>query len=82
MDQYDYISLRIINACLREDVSGLITKGTITEDGDQNWLIYQGLNCRLRIAVRASDYMQPWVAIQPCWQIDNDGEWVESVKVV
>ncbi|ECC6918448.1 hypothetical protein DAE56_06415 [Salmonella enterica] len=78
MNQYDYISLRIINTCLREDVSGLITKGTITEDGDQNWLIYQGLNCRLRIAVQASDYMQPWVAIQPCWQVDNDGRWVQD----
>lgn len=78
MNQHDYISLRIINASLREDVGGLVSTGTFINDEGQQWLVYQGPTNRLRLAVSTSDYMQPWVTIQPHWQIDIDGSWVQD----
>ncbi|QKJ87619.1 Short-chain isoprenyl diphosphate synthase [Paramixta manurensis] len=76
MNQHDYISLRIINACLREDVGGLISKGTFTAEAGQHWLVYHGSQQTLRLAVLVSDYMQPWVAAHPHWQTQINGDWV------
>ncbi|MCX4187003.1 IucA/IucC family protein [Methylophaga sp. OBS4] len=69
MSQHDYITLRIINACLRENVADLLSAGRIVEDEGQHWLYVDHLEQPLRLAVRASHYMQPWVAIAPSWQV-------------
>ncbi|MEW5289812.1 IucA/IucC family protein [Erwinia papayae] len=75
MDQQDYITLRIINACLREDVSGLVSNGHILKEQQQCWLIYQTARQKLRLAVSASDYMQHWQALHPRWEVETATGW-------
>ena len=75
MNQSNYISLRIINACLRENVGGIISNGKIIKHDGHNFLYYQGQRHRLRISVQASDYMQPWQADSAHWEVEEDGVW-------
>ncbi|KIS42556.1 IucA/IucC family protein [Kosakonia radicincitans] len=75
MNQHDYITLRIINACLRENVSGLISRGQITQDSQHQWLTWQSASQTLRLQVNACDYMQPWRAVSPEWQIKTAQGW-------
>ncbi|MBU9825226.1 IucA/IucC family protein [Rahnella perminowiae] len=78
MNQHDYITLRIINASLREDVGGLVSTGRITEQDDQQWLVYEAAQHKLRLAVRASDYMQRWQAIYPHWEVQTLTGWQQQ----
>ncbi|MBD8109290.1 IucA/IucC family protein [Erwinia persicina] len=78
MNQHDYITLRIINASLREDLGGLVSTGRITEQDDQQWLVYQAAQHKLRLAVRASDYMQRWQAIYPHWEVQTLTGWQQQ----
>ncbi|WJY17145.1 IucA/IucC family protein [Pectobacteriaceae bacterium CE90] len=75
MNQRDYITLRIINACLRENVSGVLSRGEVRLENGEHWLYNAHLNAPLRLLVRESDYMQPWVAVAPDWQILNKDDW-------
>jgi len=75
MNQHDYITLRIINTCLRENVSGVLTQGDVRQEHGGYWLYNSHLNHPLRIEVEASDYMQSWVAIAPRWQIQQGDSW-------
>lgn len=75
MNQHDYITLRIIDTCLREDVSGVISRADITTTADQTWLQYRNGDVILRLAVRASDYMQRWRAVSPVWQVQTADGW-------
>ncbi len=75
MNQHDYIALRIINTCLRENVSGVLTQGDVRQEHGGYWLYNSHLNHPLRIEVEASDYMQSWVAIAPRWQIQQGDSW-------
>jgi len=69
MSQHDYITLRIINACLRENVAELLSAGSIIEEDGKHWLYVEHLEHPIRLAVRASHYMQAWVATLPWWQV-------------
>ncbi|WP_226376609.1 IucA/IucC family protein [Musicola paradisiaca] len=77
MNQHDYITLRIINACLRENVADLIAQGTIRREEDGCWLYASHLRVPLRLRVRDSDYMQPWVAATPAWQERHQDGWLD-----
>lgn len=68
MNRHDYITLRIINASLRVNFGRLVNTGCITEQDDQQWLVYQAAQLRLRLVVRGSDYMQRWHALYSHWQ--------------
>jgi len=78
MTQHDYITLRIINACLRENVSDLISNSNIVEQDGQQWLVYPSATQTVRLAVRACDYMQRWQAIFPHWQVRTDAGWQQQ----
>lgn len=73
MNPQDYITRRIMDACLREDVGGLRSRGEIQRDGTDTWLYVPHLGLRLRVA--ASDYLQPWVVVEPCWQQRHHQAW-------
>ncbi|MEE3645191.1 MULTISPECIES: IucA/IucC family protein [unclassified Brenneria] len=75
MNHQDYITLRIINASLREDVSALVSRGDIRRQDGEYWLYAAHLNTPLRIQVQSSDYMQSWVAVAPRWQIPAGEGW-------
>ena len=78
MNQHDYITLRIINACLREDVGGLLSKGRLLRHRGRLWLTYPAINPRLRLTVAASDYMQPWLTRNPWWERHTEDGWVRD----
>lgn len=78
MNQHDYITLRIINASLREDLGGLVSTGRITEQDDRQWLVYQAAQHKLRLVVRVSDYMQRWQAIYPHWEVQTLTGWQQQ----
>lgn len=75
MNKHDYITLRIINACLRENVSGLVSQGQVTAESAGQWLTWQSPSQTLRLAVQACDYMQQWQALSPEWQIKTAEGW-------
>jgi len=75
MNQQDYITLRIINACLRENVSGLLSQGHISLENNHHWLNWQSPHQLLRLEVHACDYMQPWQALSPIWQVKTAQGW-------
>ncbi|MDF7662809.1 IucA/IucC family protein [Erwiniaceae bacterium L1_54_6] len=75
MNQHDYITLRIINACLRENVSGLLSQGHISLENNQHWLTWQSPRQVLRLEIHPSDYMQPWQAFSPTWQVKTTQGW-------
>ncbi|WP_192458865.1 IucA/IucC family protein [Musicola keenii] len=77
MNQHDYITLRIINACLRENVADLIAQGNIRREEDGCWLYASHLRAPLRLRLRDSDYMQPWVAETPAWQERHQDAWLD-----
>lgn len=78
MNQSNYICLRIINACLREDVGGIISNSTVVEHAGKALLYYQGKQHRLRIAVQPSDYMQPWQAEFAYWEVEEGEIWRQN----
>lgn len=78
MERSDYITLRIINACLREDVGGLVSSGRLLRDRGQLWLTFPAAAPRLRLAVVACDYMQPWLARSPDWERLTEEGWVRD----
>lgn len=75
MNQRHYITQRIIDACLREDVAGLVSQATLRQEGDIHWLYATHLSVPLRLAVLPHDYMQSWRAAAPHWQERHAGEW-------
>lgn len=75
MNQHDYITLRIVDTCLREDVSGLISRSRLVVEQGQQWLLYPAERTVLRLAVRPSDYMQYWRAISPEWEVRTATGW-------
>ena len=78
MNQHDYITLRIINACLRENVSGVLSEGLISQENARHWLTWQSAGQTLRLEVQASDYMQPWQALSPVWQVQTAQGWQQQ----
>ncbi|WP_392439295.1 IucA/IucC family protein [Edwardsiella piscicida] len=75
MNQRRYITQRIIDACLREDVAGVLSRATLRREGDTHWLYASHFAVPLRLAVSPHDYMQSWRATAPRWQEYHDGEW-------
>ncbi|HCI5999559.1 TPA: hypothetical protein NPN33_003003 [Klebsiella variicola subsp. variicola] len=75
MNQHDYITRRIIDACLREDVNGIVSRGRITEQDGLSWLVFQSGQKTLRLSVRASDYMQRWQVTSSDWQVQTACGW-------
>ncbi len=74
-DQEEYITLRIINACIREDVASLIHRGEIRHERGQCWLYNMHLDIPLRIQVEPCNYMQPWRAVASHWQELHGDTW-------
>jgi siderophore synthetase component len=78
MNQHDYITLRIINACLRENVSGILSQGQIYQENARHWLTWQSSDQTLRLEVHTCDYMQSWQALSPVWQVRTALGWQEQ----
>ncbi|MDA6077566.1 hypothetical protein O0544_18285 [Edwardsiella anguillarum] len=51
MNQRRYITQRIIDACLREDVAGVLSRSTLRREGDAYWLYASHFAVPLRLAV-------------------------------
>jgi siderophore synthetase component len=79
-DDNHYISQRIINACLREDVCQLVSRGQVVteaqlqtehhwpEPSPEFWLKVSHLGGDvLYIPIAESHYMQSWQATSACW---------------
>lgn len=72
------IALRLINACLREDVQNLLSKGCIETHGDQLFLVQRHLHKPLRLEVKESPSMQAYWAINPHWEVCEAGCWIKQ----
>lgn len=84
MSAEHYITQRIINTCLRENVSEIISKGQVIahipdrllaiwpQDVPDYWLKVDHLsdNC-LYIPIQATHYMQEWQAVSSSWLIES-----------
>ncbi|WP_341237927.1 IucA/IucC family protein [uncultured Limnobacter sp.] len=72
------IALRLINACLREDVRNLLSLGRIESNEGRTFLVFDHLPTACRIEVKESPSMQTHRATNPHWEIRQNGQWVEQ----
>lgn len=72
------IALRLINACLREDVRNLLSLGRIEANEGRTFLVFDHLPTACRIEVKESPSMQTHRATNPHWEIRQNGQWVEQ----
>jgi siderophore synthetase component len=70
------IALRLINACLREDVRNLLSLGRIEANEGRTFLVFDHLPTACRIEVKESPSMQTHRATNPHWEIRQHGQWV------
>ncbi|WP_461480677.1 IucA/IucC family protein [Porticoccus sp.] len=82
-----YISQRVIDACLRENLFGILDRGRIVPtlppsapaamgaDVSDHWLVLQSTNRCLYVPVRPSRHMQPWRAASDGWLAHNGRDW-------
>ncbi|WMC09957.1 IucA/IucC family protein [Oceanimonas pelagia] len=75
MTEQERICRRIMDACLREDVRQLISRGRRVEQDGQLWLELDHLAVPLRLAVSESDYMQPLRTAAGHWWCLDQGHW-------
>lgn len=86
----EYFSLRIIDACLRENLFDIVRLENIAESlpssapawcgamGD-GWLVVQVQDGEMYLPIVKSRYMQPWRAVASQWLLANENGWcVES----
>ncbi|HEX4918255.1 MAG TPA: IucA/IucC family protein [Limnobacter sp.] len=74
----EQITLRLINACLREDVRNLVSNGKIQEQQGCAWLLVSHLATPIRLLVTQARYLQPWQCVAPQWQILKQGTWIDQ----
>lgn len=81
-----HISQRVVDACLRENLFGILDRGSIVptlppsapEDrgaDSDHWLALQGSNHCLYVPVKPSRYMQPWRAASDGWLVHSGRDW-------
>ncbi|GAA3549111.1 IucA/IucC family protein [Zobellella aerophila] len=75
MTEQQRICWRIIDACLREDVRQIRSRGRRVEQDGQLWLELDHLGSPLRLPVADCDYMQPLCATASHWFYHSDGYW-------
>jgi siderophore synthetase component len=75
MTEQQRICRRIIDACLREDVRQLHSRGRQIEQDGQLWLELDHLATPLRLPVAQCDYMQALRATASYWFYWSDGQW-------
>lgn len=88
LQREQYITRRVIDACLREDVRQISTGSKIVSDGEieqylvdwsraraEYWLRIDGLgDFTLYVPVKKSVFMQPWKVLTPAWVKVRHGE--------
>jgi siderophore synthetase component len=72
------IALRVINACLRENVRNILGQGRIEAIEGRVFLVFEHLHEACRIEVKESTCMQTYKAINPHWDVLQNGNWVEQ----
>jgi len=72
------IELRLINACLRENVRNILSLGRIKASEGRTFLVFEHLPEVCRIEVEESPSMQTHRAIKPQWEILQHGRWIEQ----
>lgn len=91
MNNNHYITLRIINTCLRENVNGLLSRAEIATQPPQSalpvvsgstpnlatghWLTTVFGNTTLLLNIEPYQYMQDWQATTPYWFIKENDQW-------
>ncbi|MCT7655078.1 hypothetical protein MBH78_10950 [Oceanimonas sp. NS1] len=78
MTEQERICRRIMDACLREDVRQLVSRGRCRHQDGQLWLELDHLAVPLRLAVSESDYMQPLRADAGHWWCLEQGRWQQE----
>ncbi|TNE83955.1 MAG: siderophore biosynthesis protein PsvB, partial [Gammaproteobacteria bacterium] len=83
-----HISQRVVDACLRENLFGILDRGTIVprlpasapavrdSAATDHWLVLQTATHSLYVPVTASRYMQPWRAVSDGWLAHNGRQWL------
>jgi siderophore synthetase component len=72
------IALRVINACLRENVRNILSAGRIEILENRTFLVFEHLPEACRIEVKKSPGMQAYRAINPHWEILQHSQWIEQ----
>lgn len=72
------IALRLINACLRENVRNIMSQGRVEANEGRMFLMFEHLPEACRIEVKEGFSMQTYRAITPRWEVLHHGQWVEQ----
>lgn len=72
------IALRLINACLRENVRNILGQGRIEAIEGRVFLVFEHLPEACRIEVKESPCMQTHRAINPHWEVFQHGQWIKQ----
>lgn len=72
------IALRLINACLREDVRNLMSEGTIESQAGRLFLVNRQLHKPLRLEVQEQSSMQRYGTINPHWEVYEASGWIKQ----